>query len=300
MADLTRFDFHAMRFIHSEDVLAMSAEEVGQYILLLCHAWLSGKDASLPSDKDSLARFARVDKISPRVMKKFDLVDTAWGKRFRNETLYAEWMKAQERSDNGKKAVTTRWNNERADLVIPKPYNSNTDVSTSNYPSQAIPSRTEPDQTNQSNDSGDFKNLAIRYRRAFATRLSGSKNVRQRYSEACRQFSENIVLEMFDNWSQTAGWIKDWAAEGKLRTDGLKGFYNQLPEMLEIEAEVKKDETATQQKESDREANIERSLEAGRAASLDQNKILREEMEEDDAAAQRISSNPSALFGKTK
>jgi uncharacterized protein YdaU (DUF1376 family) len=97
-ADMTRFDFHVNRFLDSEDVQRMSAEEVGQYILLLCEAWRLHKEATLPADPDYLSRVARVRKVSPRVMKKFFPVDmqTLDGKevRLRNKRLFEEWQKA--------------------------------------------------------------------------------------------------------------------------------------------------------------------------------------------------------------
>ena len=166
-------------------------------------------------------------------------------------------------------------------------------------PIQAIPGRSESEPI-QPKDSGDFKNLAIRYRRAFAVRLSGSKNVRQRYAEACRTYGESIVLEMFDNWSATAGWIKDWAAEGKLRTDGLKGFYESLPEQIEIETAAKAEQTATQSTESDRETQINNMLEKSHAEFLEKRKLQQEEFDEEDAAAFRIQHDPGGFFGQTK
>lgn len=288
-ADLTRFDFHAFRFMRSENVRAMNAEEVGQYILLLCEAWLTGKDASLPDDPPYLAQLARVKTISPRVMKQFKKVQTQWGERLQNETLFEEWLIANQRSDNGRKAVEARWQYERNTVVsesyIPKPNQSNSN-------------QTNPNQANE-NDSGDFKNLAVKYRRTFETRLGGSKAIRQRYAEACRQYSESVVLEMFDVWALTATWIRDLAKEGKLYTDGLKGFYEQLPELIEIESAMKKDEEEKQQKHINQEAAVAASIEAGRADFLQKDQQFKQELEEQDAAIQRIKSNPNSFFGTT-
>ena len=79
--DLTRFDFHAKRIYFSESVRAMSAEEVGQYLLLLIEAWMGGKDTTLPKDSVYLAQLARVKEVSPHVMNQFHLVETQWGQR---------------------------------------------------------------------------------------------------------------------------------------------------------------------------------------------------------------------------
>jgi len=101
-ADFTRFDFHAKRFYFSDSVRIMSAEEVGQYILLLVEAWMGGKDASLPDNPKMLARMARVDTVSDSVLAMFPIVQTELGPRRRNETLYAEWTAALERSETGR------------------------------------------------------------------------------------------------------------------------------------------------------------------------------------------------------
>jgi hypothetical protein len=298
MADLTRFDFHVLRFMKSLDVMAMSAEEVGQYILLLSESWLIGDACTLPNEPKLLARLARVNTVAPIVMKKFPVSDTEFGPRRRNPVLHQEWIKTVERttcaSESGKAGAAARWggySNPSGDPIggpIDAPI------------AQTKPSQAVPNQSNQSNGASDFKNLAIRYRRTFATRLSGSKNVRQRYAEACRTYGESIVLEMFDNWSATAGWIKDWAAEGKLRTDGLKGFYESLPEQIEIETAAKSEQVATQSAVSDREADIERQLVESHAKFVEKQQKVREEIEEEEAAAKRIRDNPAGFFGKVQ
>jgi len=126
MGDLTRFDFHALRFTKSEHVQAMSDAEVGQYILLLCEAWLLQKDASLPMDMVYLARIARAKKVATKVLDQFPQVETQWGQRLQNPTLLEEWRAATARSNGGRKAVAVRWNNARntdvLPTLIPKPY----------------------------------------------------------------------------------------------------------------------------------------------------------------------------------
>src|SRR5712664_1412161 len=109
---LTRFDFDAAEFLASEDVAAMTAAEVGQYVLLLCAAWLGGKDATLPNDPRTLARLARATsgRVSPVVMRKF--ISTGEG-RLLNLRLSEEWKaacaRAKVRSEKAQKAATKRW-----------------------------------------------------------------------------------------------------------------------------------------------------------------------------------------------
>src|ERR1700676_3672308 len=110
---LTRFDFDAADFLASEDVASMTAAEVGQYVLLLCAAWLGGKEATLPNDPRTLARLARATKgrVAPVVIRKF--ISTGEG-RLLNLRLSAEWKAACARAkvlhDKAQKAVTKRWN----------------------------------------------------------------------------------------------------------------------------------------------------------------------------------------------
>ena len=278
-ADLTRFDFHVMRFMHSEDVKAMTAEEVGQYVLLLSEAWLTGKDTTLTSDLPTLARLARVTEVSPRVLQKFQLVETQWGQRYRNPVLYGEWMRAAERSDAGRKSVESRWNNERNTNV------ENTTVLQSLYPSQAKPIQTEP---NQSNEMGDFKNLAIRYRRAFGIKPGKNNLSRKNYAAACQQHSENTVLACFDEWAQQNQWIREWAQTGKLHSDGLRKFFEELPELVEVEAAATAEEKLS-----------EPVFDVAAAAKQNQTDLqnFMANFNEEDEAAKRVEENPDALFG---
>lgn len=133
--DFTRFDFHALRFTKSENVQAMSAEEVGQFILLLCEAWLLQKDASLPMDLKYMARIARSNKVSNKVLEQFHAVETQWGQRLQNSTLLEEWNKVKARSEAGRTSVGVRWNKSGNTTVlrsvIPKP-------------DQTVPDQTKP------------------------------------------------------------------------------------------------------------------------------------------------------------
>jgi|HubBroStandDraft_2_1064218.scaffolds.fasta_scaffold117686_2 hypothetical protein len=47
---LTKVDFDVADFLESEDDAVMTCAEIGQLVLLLAHAWLGGKDATLPGD----------------------------------------------------------------------------------------------------------------------------------------------------------------------------------------------------------------------------------------------------------
>lgn len=105
--DLTRFDFHALRFLKSEDVEMMTAGEVGQFVLLMCHAWLGGKAASLPNNPTLLAKYARCERVSDAVMREWKIGPDG---RLYNETLSEEWDAAVGRSVHGMRGAAARWN----------------------------------------------------------------------------------------------------------------------------------------------------------------------------------------------
>lgn len=230
---LTRFDFHVYRFLNSDDVENMTAEEVGQYLLLLCYSFVKGKEASLPDDPGVLARYARVDKVSKLVMKKFPIVETEWGARRRNETLYGEYLLTKKRSENGRNAVAQRWENDGNTPVIP-PYNDRSNGSSSKVntsvlpiPYHTSPNQSTPHQASEHASSGNWKTLAIQFRRVLGKFISSTKTNKQRYAEFCGQYSEDQILSAFEAWGAQN---KHWLAE---KNDPLHFFWSELPTLVE-------------------------------------------------------------------
>lgn len=251
VAELTRFDFHVNRFLNSEDVENMTAEEVGQYLLLLCHSFVKGREASLPDDPGVLARYARVDKVSKLVLKKFPVVETEWGPRRRNETLYTEFLLAKKRSENGRSAVAERWEKESNTPVI-RPYNdgnTNEDRLVLPIPYHTNPSHTTPHQPTPSSFSpGNWKTLAIRFRGVIGKFISSTKTNKQRYSEFCNQFGEDKVLSVFEQWaSQNKSWVSE-------KGDALFFFWKELPDLVEA--------VSSEQKSQEPEVPVEKVTEA--------------------------------------
>jgi uncharacterized protein YdaU (DUF1376 family) len=110
---LTRFDFDAADFLSSPDVASMTATEIGQYVLLLCAAWLSGKDATLPNDPKVLAKLARAPRgVSPKVFAKFKACSGDTNLIY-NSRLSQEWDaaldRAQRRHEKAQKAAEIMW-----------------------------------------------------------------------------------------------------------------------------------------------------------------------------------------------
>jgi uncharacterized protein YdaU (DUF1376 family) len=108
---ITRFDFDVADFLASEDVAAMTAAEVGQYILLLCAAWIGGKDATLPNEPRTLAKLARAPReVSAKVMRKFCPTSD---NRLHNPRLTLEWKaacaRAEVRREKARNAAQIGW-----------------------------------------------------------------------------------------------------------------------------------------------------------------------------------------------
>jgi hypothetical protein len=236
MADLTRFDFHVYRFLGSDTVDRMTAEEVGQYILLLCRAWQRGKDTMLPDDLDYLARHARCKEVSPLVLSKFPIIHTPEGNQRRNDTLYGEWLLTLERSqsarERGAKGLESRYgtgysesnsecSSDQNNLAHTVPYQSNH----TNQSNQTIPVQFRGGSFGQ----GDFKNISVRWRTIFKKPLSRTNQNQEQYSLACQTYNEDVVLKYLEDWAQDNQWIAAHPKGG----NRLYRFFQDLPAMIE-------------------------------------------------------------------
>lgn len=214
----------------------MTAEEVGQYMLLLCKSWLLGKDASLPDDPEYLAQHARAKKeVSPLVLKKFPLIETEWGTRRQNPTLYAEWKLAETRLDMAKEYG--RRGGEAKKAAFRPPLGTLDAPSTTpfqKFVAQTKPNQSIPNQANQTDSvSGpfgqcSFKNISIHYSSHFGISHSHSKKHAERYQAACQKYGEDKVLEYFDRWADSCPWLRE-----KRDRNGLNFFWRPLEEMAE-------------------------------------------------------------------
>ena len=170
---LTRFDFDAAEFLADEDVAAMTAAEVGQFILLKCAAWLGGKDATLPNDQRTLARFARATsgRVAPVVMRKF--LSTAEG-RLSNPELSEEWKaasaRAKGRHEKAQKAATKRWNSSAPSMPQASLAACSDDAPEMPSSSSPIPS---PDPDDKNHQSDDFRTSLLEAKTAYLARCEG-------------------------------------------------------------------------------------------------------------------------------
>jgi uncharacterized protein YdaU (DUF1376 family) len=114
--DSTRFDFHVVRFMESETIQKMTDAEVGQYVLLLCKAWLGNKNASLPNDPKLLNIYARTEAVTDLVMSKWTAGPDG---RLYNERLSEEWTAMMGRSTEARRRAEIRWNGKQSKSNAP-------------------------------------------------------------------------------------------------------------------------------------------------------------------------------------
>lgn len=109
------FLFYPADFTSDGDVEAMTTEEVGAYMLLLCKAWREEPAGSIPNDDRALARWARLTpdrwaECKPAVLAAFKL---GGDKRWHQKRLRAEFNKLmrarKERHESAVTAAQARW-----------------------------------------------------------------------------------------------------------------------------------------------------------------------------------------------
>jgi uncharacterized protein YdaU (DUF1376 family) len=256
--DLTRFDFHVVRFMNSYDVEVMTAEEIGQYLLLLCKSWLLQKEAGLPNDPAYLAKIARVEKVSERVLAKFPVVETAWGPMRRNNTLYEEWVAAEQRSDKALERVAARGGKwaETANKKIQEKYCGNTPLIP--IPYHTVPYQPVPTQ------SCDWDLFRKRHSHVLGKKANSAK-FQEKYEAACVKYGEDVVFTCFDEWADAA---RDWIKRDRV-DHPLFAFFKILDSLAEDEIanrhdkeEIKQEKTLELNKIQESKRQIEKNLEA--------------------------------------
>jgi len=223
--DLTRFDFNAKSFLHSDNVRAMTFEEIGQYVLLLCESWLTGKECTLPEDPMILRGLCRGARPTNKVLAMFPVVPQL-GRR-RNERLYMEWLNAVSRSESaserGQRGNEVRWGIAH-ESPKNRPAMADAIAEESPKPSQANPNQTNPYQGKESN----FSNIAIQYRTAMGRGHSKAKQFREKYVDVCSAHGEDAVLGAFSEWAESNVWRKE-----HLGNTGLRFFFSDVSDLIE-------------------------------------------------------------------
>lgn len=122
------FPLYVRDFAFDGNVEAMTTQEVGAYILLLCKAWFEEPCGSLPADDAILARWARLDtdtwrKVKFSVLLPFTLTESTG--RYHQKRMQQEHRKLMDsvksRSQAGKKGAQRRWGNRQKGDPDPPP-----------------------------------------------------------------------------------------------------------------------------------------------------------------------------------
>jgi uncharacterized protein YdaU (DUF1376 family) len=120
------FQLYAGDWLASETISAMTAQQEGWYIRLLCHAWNSHPCATLPNDTEFLRVLARAAKEdwqqhSGLVLKNFRLKNGRLvnHKLFEHHKERDAYIKKQR--DNGKKGADAKWHGGAKDSPEPPP-----------------------------------------------------------------------------------------------------------------------------------------------------------------------------------
>lgn len=109
------FPFYVKDFCADSKVEAMTTEEVGAYILLLCKAWHEDVAGSLPNDDETLARWSRMttekwSKCKDRILMAFSLGSD---NRFHQKRMQMEYAKLAKiikaKSVGGKRGAKAKW-----------------------------------------------------------------------------------------------------------------------------------------------------------------------------------------------
>jgi hypothetical protein len=80
--------------------------------------------------------------------------------------------------------------------------------------------------------------MAVRHKRIFGSQASTQH--KEKYAEFCVRYSEDVVLECFNDWAADA---KEWVATANIKQP-LFVFWKKLPDMAETIMAVKDEETA--------------------------------------------------------
>lgn len=96
------FPFYVGDFVR--DTLDMSAEEIGAYILLICHYWTNG---GLPMDEQRLARIARLEECQWTCVR--NALAVRFDRNWRHRRIDEELQKAEIKSVKATLSANKRW-----------------------------------------------------------------------------------------------------------------------------------------------------------------------------------------------
>jgi uncharacterized protein YdaU (DUF1376 family) len=107
------FLFYARDFLADEHVAAMTLEQVGAYIVLLCYAWQAAD--GLEDNLEALAKLVHLDRaeFSRRIWPALAPCFVRDGARLKQKRLEHARAQAKAHSDAGRTAALARWTRRR-------------------------------------------------------------------------------------------------------------------------------------------------------------------------------------------
>lgn len=132
----------------------------------------------------------------------------------------------------------------------------------------------------------DFKNLSVRYRKAFHVTLSHGEIQKKSYSDACSQFGEETVLEKFESWAPENMWIKE-----RRHTNGLRQFYDSLPGIIEADTAIQAEDDQKKQTEEKAKEQTQTLLEEIQQNADIRNAQIIRDREAEDAQAKEFAKS---------
>ena len=125
--------------------------------------------------------------------------------------------------------------------------------------------------------ASDWKNIAVRHYRLFSKKPS--VKFKDKYFEACKEYTEEVVLDCFDSWSQGA---RDWVKRENVEQP-LYSFFKKLPEeaadAVELREAVQEDDHRLTTEKQKADAQKQRELAANEASIARQREEVVKRME---------------------
>ena len=208
------FPFYVNDFLSSSKVALLTTEEIGAYILLLCHAW-QDPHCSLPDDNACLAKLGRIRGDVTNIRACFRVKKD----RLINDRLYQEWQNVKEKSELAKRSIAVRWEKKRNTFVLRTKYSSQSH------------SQSHSELEKEKNKTGEFDVFWNAYPKKI-----GKKDALKAWEKAKDKPALADILRSIASFKSTEQWTKDngqfipnpstWLNQGRWADEPMKGLPN--------------------------------------------------------------------------
>lgn len=282
-------------------VQSMTAVQRWMYRTLLQKSFFYSTRPYLPNDDAMLWRLAgcenrkQWDENKSEVMERFSETEIEGVTLFENKRVTADWQRLQDKREKmselgsrGAAAVQRteggKFSKSGVPVLIPtgaQPAHAGTSTANSEKHTDGQPaeveieieavkereSKSQGSNTPSAQSLGETKtlpnwhNMSTRHKRLLGKPVSSPTRHKQTYYEMCELFSEEIVLECFDNWAPSK---REWADDPK--SQPIFAFWKNLPDLAAdaiADLAAENDEKAAVEKaqvvEKQQAANVEAS-----------------------------------------